>query len=287
MSVDFNVNQIPYRFFGDKLISTDQSNNLIIESSSNNIELKSNTKNFIFNNNIIFNYGLNLNDIDLSNIRSITAKTLNTNTLFLRNKERSQTSIEDTESIENGYIRATTIGNTISGSSNAYFTYINVSGGDSSFNNSVYIKDKLTVNGTTSISNDLIVNGKSFVTLYNAINNYTVNNSQQLVSAKIVTIDLSTTNISISNDLVVGNTSFINDLSISGEMLNNVLKVPTLFTIDPSGHGNASGTLIINGDLMVYGNNTIIASSNVEISDVAISVATNLNNNNDLIGNSA
>jgi hypothetical protein len=38
---------------------------------------------------------------------------------------------------------------------------------------------------------------------------------------------------------------------------------------------------------MVYGNNTIIASSNVEISDVAISVATNLNNKNDLIGNSA
>jgi hypothetical protein len=287
MSVDFNVNQIPYRFFGDKLISTDQSNNLIIESSSNNIELKSNTKNFIFNNNIIFNYGLNLNDIDLSNIRSISAKTLNTNTLFLRNKERSQTSIEDTESIENGYIRATTIGNTISGSSNAYFTYINVSGGDSSFNNSVYIKDKLTVNGTTSISNDLIVNGKSFVTLYNTINNYIVNNSQQLVSAKIVTNDLSATNISISNVLVVGKTSLINDLTISGQMLNNVLKVPSVFTIDPSGHDNASGTLIINGDLMVYGNNTIIASSNVEISDVAISVASNLNNNNDLMGNSA
>jgi hypothetical protein len=287
MSVDFNVNQIPYRFFGDKLISTDKSNNLIIESSSNNIELKSNTKNFIFNNNIIFNYGLNLNNIDLSNIRSISAKTLNTNTLFLRNKERSQTSIEDAESIENGYIRATTIGNTISGSSNAYFTYINVSGGDSSFNNSVYIKDRLTVNGTTSISNDLIVNGKSFVTLYNTINNYIVNNSQQLVSAKIVTNDLSATNISISNDLVVGKTSFINDLTISGQMLNNVLKVPSVFTIDPSGHGNASGTLIINGDLMVYGNNTIIASSNVEISDVAISVATNLNNKNNLIGNSA
>jgi len=286
MSIDFNVNQIPYRFFGDKLISTDKSNNLIIESSSNNIELKSNTKNFIFNNNIIFNYGLNLNDIDLSNIHSISAKTLNTDTLFLRNKERSQTSIEDTESIENGYIRATTIGNTISGSSNAYFTYINVSGGDSSFNNSVYIKDRLTVNGTTSISNDLIVNGKSFVTLYNAINNYIVNNSQQLVSAKIVTNDLSATNISISNDLIVGKTSIINDLTISGQMLNNVLKVPSVFTIDPSGHGNASGTLIINGDLMVYGNNTIIASSNVEISDVAISVATNLNNKNDLIGNS-
>jgi hypothetical protein len=285
MSFDFNVNHIPFRFFGDRLISNDICKNLIIESSSNNIELKSNNKNFIFNSNIIFNYGLNLNNIDLSNIASISAKTLNSNTLFLKNKDRSLDNIEDTESIENGYIRATTIG--ISGSSNAYFTYIDVSGGDSSFNNSVYIKDRLIVIGSTSVSNDLIVNGTSFVTLYNAINNYIDNNSQQLVSAKIVTNDLSATNISISNDLVVGNPSFINDLSISGQMLNNVLKVPSIFTIDPSGHGNASGTLIINGDLMVYGNNTIIASSNVEISDVAISVASNLINKNDLMGNSA
>jgi hypothetical protein len=285
MSFDFNVSHIPFRFFGDRLISNDICKNLIIESSSNNIELKSNNQNFIFNNNATFNYGLALNDKDLSNVGSITTKTLNSNTLFLNNKERSRDSIEDTESIENGYIRATTIG--ISGSSNAYFTYIDVSGGDSSFNNSAYIKDILTVNGTTSISNDLIVNGKSFVTLYNAINNYIVSNSQQLVSAKIETNDLSATNISISNDLVVGNTSFINDLSVSGEMLNNVLKVPSIFTIDPSGHGNASGTLIVNGDLMVYGNNTIIASSIFEISDVAISVATNVNNNNDLSGNSA
>ena len=285
MSFDFNVSHIPFRFFGDRLISNDICKNLIIESSSNNIELKSNNRNFIFNNNATFNYGLVLNDKDLSNVGSITVKSLNSNTLFLNNKERSRDSIEDTESIENGYIRATTIG--ISGSSNAYFTYIDVSGGNSSFNNSAYIKNRLTVNGSTSISNDLIVNGKSFVTLYNAINNYIVSNSQQLVSAKIVTNDLSTTNISISNDLVVGKTSFINDLTISGQMLNNVLKVPSVFTIDPSGHDNASGTLIINGDLMVYGNNTIIASSNVEISDVAISIATNLNNKNDLSGNSA
>jgi hypothetical protein len=285
MSFDFNVSHIPFRFFGDRLISNDICKNLIIESSSNNIELKSNNRNFIFNNNATFNYGLALNDKDLSNVGSITTKTFNSNTLFLNNKERSRDSIEDTESIENGYIRATTIG--ISGSSNAYFTYIDVSGGDSSFNNSLYIKNRLTVNGSTSVSNDLIVNGKSFVTLYNTINNYIVSNSQQLVSAKIVTNDLSATNISISNDLVVGKTSFINDLTISGQMLNNVLKVPSIFTIDPSGHGNASGTLIINGDLMVYGNNTIIASSNVEISDVAISIATNLRNKNDLMGNSA
>ena len=287
MSFDFNVSHIPFRFFCDRLVSNNITNNLIIESSSNNIELNSNNQNFIFNNNAIFNYGINLQGLDVSNIQSITAKSLNINTLFLKNKGRSLTSIEDYGSIDDGYIRATTIANDISGRSNAYFTYIDVSGGDSSFNNSAYIKNLLTVNGSTTISNDLFVNGTSFVTLYNAINNYIINNRQQLVTAKVLTNDLSATNISISNELVVYKTSFLNDLSINGELLNNVLKVPGLFTIDPSGHGNASGTLIVNGDLMVYGNNTIIASSIFEISDVAISVASNLINKTDLSGNGA
>lgn len=297
MSSDFNVSHIPFRFFCTRLVSNDLCNNLIIESSSNNIELNSNNKNIIFNNNnnTIFNYGINLPSLDLSNIGSISAKTLNINTLFLKNIQNSQNNIEDYGSIEDGYIRATTIGynpdpnvsNDISGRSNAYFTYINVSGGDSSFNNSVYIKSLLSVNRSTTISNDLIVNGKSYVTLYNAINNYIDNTRQELVSAKILTNDLSALNISVSNELVVGNTSFINDLNISGELLNNVLKLPSLFTIDPSGHDNASGTLIVNGDLIVYGNRTIIMSSNVDISDVALSLATNLINNIDLSENNA
>ena len=291
MTSDFNVSHIPFRFFCTRLVSNDLCNNLIIESSSNNIELNSNNKNSSFNNNnTIFNYGINLHGLDLSNIRSISAKTLNIDTLFLNN---SQNNIEDYGSIENGYIRATTIGynpnvsNDISGRSNAYFTYINVSGGDSSFNNSVYIKSLLSVNGSTTISNDLIVNGKSYVTLYNAINNYIVSASQQLVSATILTNDLSALNISVSNELFVKNTSLINDLNISGELLNNVLKLPSIFTIEPSINNNASGTLIVNGDLIVYGNRTIIASSNVDISDVAFSVATNLINNIDLSENSA
>ena len=294
MTSDFNVSHIPFRFFCTRLMSNDLCNNLIIESSSNNIELNSNNKNSSFNNNnTIFNYGINLHGLDLSNIRFISAKTLNIDTLFLNNSQNSQNNIEDYGSIENGYIRATTIGynpnvsNDISGRSNAYFTYINVSGGDSSFNNSVYIKSLLSVNGSTTISNDLIVNGKSYVTLYNAINNYIVSASQQLVSATILTNDLSALNISVSNELFVKNTSLINDLNISGELLNNVLKLPNIFTIEPLGYDNASGTLIVNGDLIVYGNRTIIASSNVDISDVAFNVATNLINNIDLSENSA
>jgi hypothetical protein len=289
MSNDFNVNNISYRFYCDKLISTDQCNNLIIESSNNNIELKSANKTISFNNNSVFNYGLTLNNRDLSNIINIAGNTLNIDTLFVTDITNSQARISNTNSINNGYIRATTIGynpsilNNISGISGAYFTYINVSGGDSTFNNSVYIKNILGVSGATTISNDLIVNGTSYVTLYNAISNYILNIKEELSSNTILTLDLSATNIYINNDLAVANTSIINDLSISGQLLDSVLKVPHDFTIDPSGHDNANGTLIINGDLIVYGNRTIINSNIVEISDITLSVATNLINANDLM----
>ena len=292
MSINFNVSHISYRFYCDKLSSIDLSKNLIIESSANNIEFKSNNRNISFNNSTIFNSGLNMNDKDLSNIHTIRGNVLNIDTLFLRDISNSLANIVDDNFIEDGYIRGTTIGynpvepNIIS-ARDGYFTYIDVSGGDSSFNNSVYIKNSLGVSGTTTISNDLIVNGTSYVTLYNAINNYITNIRQDLSSAKIVTNDLSASNISISNDLVVAKTSFINDLSISGHLVDNILKVPHDFTIDPSPHNDISGTLIINGDLIVYGNRTTIASSIVEISDITLSVATNLTISNDLYRNEA
>ena len=289
MSSDFNVNHISYRFYCDKLASLDQSNNLIIESSANNIEFKANNQNISFNNKSVLNYGLTLNDRDLSNIINITGSILNVDTLFLRNIENSRANIIDSSSINYGYIRATTIGYnpTIIGRSNAYFTYIDVSGGDSSFNDSVYIKNSLDVSGPTTISNDLIVNGTSYVTLYNAISSYISNIKEELSSNKILTLDLSATNISISNELVVNKTSFLNNINIYGQLLNSVLKVPNNFTIDPSGHDNASGTLIINGDLIIYGNRTTIASNIVEISDITLSVATNIINANDLYRNEA
>jgi hypothetical protein len=293
MSSDFNVNQISYRFYCDKLASLDQCNNLIIESSANNIELKSNNQTIAFNNNSVFNYGLTLNDRDLSNIINITGSILNVDTIFLKDIENSQANIIDSSSINYGYIRATTIGynptisNDIVATSNAYFTYINVSGGDSSFNDSVYIRNILGVSGPTTISNDLIVNGTSYVTLYNSIVNYISNIREELSSNTVLTLDLSATNISISNELVVHRTSFLNDISINGHLLDSVLKVPHDFTIDPSGHDNNSGTLIINGDLIVYGNKTTIASNIIEISDITLSVATNLKNVNDLYRNEA
>ena len=292
MSINFNVSHISYRFFCDKLSSIDLSKNLIIESSANNIEFKSNNKNINFNSYNILNHGLNMDDKDLSNIQTIRGNLLNIDTLFLSDISNSRDNIIDDNFIEDGYIRRTTIGYnpaepTLISASDGYFRYINISGGDSSFNNSVYIKNSLDVSGTTTISNDLIVNGASYVTLYNSINNYIASIGRDLSTIKIVTKDLSASNVSISNDLVVAKTSFINDLSISGHLLDNILKVPHDFTIDPSPYNDISGTLIINGDLIVYGNRTIVASSIIEISDITLSVATNLTISNDLYWNNA
>ena len=279
MSIDFNVNHISYRFYCDKLVSINKNNNLIIESSYNNIEFKTNNQDIEFNNNTSFNYGINMKGGDLSDILTLTGKKLNVDTLFLEDTFNSRNNIDDYNSLENGYIRATSIGyypnnrENDTGRSNAYFTYINVSGGDSSFNDSLYIENNLDVSNITTISNDLIVNGKSFVTLYNDINNYM---STSLYSAKIVTNDLSATNISISNDLYVNKLSNLNNISISGILENSVLKVPALFTIDPS--YNNSGTLIINGDLNVKGITTALESNIVNTRAHAITMASNLIN---------
>ena len=285
---DFNVNNVSYKFYSDKLYSLEPSANLIIESSYNSIEFKTNKK-IIFNNDTIFNYGLNMKDKEISGIDIISTKTLNVGTIFLPDLTNVSIieNVIDNTSLDYGYIRETSIGYDPSftgdkgkdgGRSFAYFTYINVSGGDSSFNDSVYIQKNLLVEGSTTIGENLIVNQVNYVSLYNNINHYISSIGRDLSTSKILTIDMSATNISISNDLYVYESSILNNVNISGELVNNVLKVPNIFTIDPSGFGNNSGTLFINGDLKVYGNRTSIESNIIENSNVAIRVASNLSN---------
>ena len=286
---DFNVNNISYKFYSDKLYSLEPSANLIIESSYNSIEFKTNKKIF-FNNDTVFNYGLNMKDKEISGIDIISTKTLNVGTIFLPDLTNVSIieNVIDNTSLDYGYIRETSIGYDPSltgdkgkdgGRSFAYFTYINVSGGDSSFNDSVYIEKNLIGEGSTTIGENLVVNQINYVSLYNNINHYISSIGRDLSTSKILTIDMSATNISISNDLYVYKSSILNNVNISGELVNNVLKVPNIFTIDPSGFGNNSGTLFINGDLKVYGNRTSIESNIIENSNVAIRVASNLSNN--------
>ena len=271
MERNFNEDR-RFKLYGDKLFSIHASNNLIIETSYNNIDFCSNA--------VIFDGHVELNRVICNNISISNVSEISSNFVYVNNIDLPSNNKLKYNSVNNGYIRNTSIGidNTsyTIGRSDAYFTYINVSGGDASFNTNLTINKDLRIDGTLTISNDLLINGNNFASIENSFNIYRAALEQNFYSAKIVTNDLSASAISISNNLVALKTAYFNDISINGQLLNNVLKVPGLFTIDPSGHGNASGTLIINGDLTVNGLQTSIASSVVDICDLAITLASNL-----------
>ena len=282
MEKNFNAAR-SFKIFCTNLSSIHASKNLIIEASYNTIDFSSNT--------IIFDGLVDLslsrvvcNNINISNISEIVTKFLKVNTLTLPSNVELRYN-----SVNNGYIRNTGVGYNLDGigRSDAYFTYINVSGGDSSFNDSLYINKNLLVDGIITINNDLLINGTNFETIDASFSNYKARLEQNFYSAKITTKDVSALNISISNELVVNKTAFINYLTLSGQLLNSVLKVPSIFTIDPSGYNNSSGSLFINGNLTVLGAITTLSSSNIDICDAAITLASKLANRLDLISANA
>ena len=279
MASNFNVDR-SFKIFCDKLSSIHTSNDLTIESSYNGIDFCSNS--------IIFDGIVDLskvicNNINISNISEISTKFLIVNSMALPpNIKLKYNSVND------GYIVNTRVGsnlNGVIGRSDAFFTYINVSGGESRFNNAVSINNNLLVHGTLNISNDLLMSGTNFTTIDNSFNIYKSSVESLYYSAKIVTNDLSATNISISNDLYVNQLSNLNNISISGILENSALKVPALFTIDPS--YNNSGTLIINGNLIVKGMKTTIESNIVDISAHVITIASKLARRLDLSNTNA
>jgi hypothetical protein len=203
----------------------------------------------------------------------------------------------------NGYVTNTCVGynpiiagdkGAASGRRGAHFTYIDVSGANSSFINSLYVKNNIIVDGSASINSDLSVNVISFATMLNKlglINNY-INNlvstsGTEFSNNNIRTKDLSAANISVSNELYVLNKYSANDLNINGQLLSAVLRVPHEFMLDPYGYNNPSGRLIINGNLIVNGNKKTIRSSIVDISSYTLKVASNLRNRASLVNNPA
>ena len=280
MEQNFNVAR-SFNIFCDKLISNNVGKDLIIESSYNTIDFCSNV--LIFDGQVDFNRVI-CNNITISNISEIVTKFLRVNSMTLPPDVKILYN-----SVNDGYIKNTRLGINTGGigRSDAYFTYINVSGGDSRFNNSLYINNNLRVDGIVTISNNLLISGNNFASIDNSFNVYKSALEESFFSTKILTKDASALNISISNELYVNKTAFINDLTISGQVLNNVLKVPSIFTIDPSGYDNASGALFINGDLTVKGVETNFSSSIVDICDDVITLASKLVNILDLSNTNA
>ena len=161
-----------------------------------------------------------------------------------------------------GYIRATTISSEkfiIIGSQN-----IELSG-------NVIINNNLQTIGNIKINGNL-----------DASNIYTKNQVYNKLE-----IDNSFTNVYTKNQVYSKteiNNSFSNIYTNSLDVSNNVtfrgstLYVPSSFTIDPIGHGDNTGTVLINGNLVVQGVTTTINSSVVDISDKILVLASNASN---------
>ena len=123
----------------------------------------------------------------------------------------------------------------------------------------------------------------SFVRFSKSGTNIDICNSGIDISSSIVNINR---NLYVGGDTTIGGEltiigdTTVNDFTINGDlsvnsMLSNILKVPSTFTIDPSGHADIAGKVIILGDLEVKGTTTTINSTVVDISDVRIVLASN------------
>ena len=201
-------------------------------------------------------------------------------------------------SMDGGYIKNTKIGynpsipgdkGSASGRRDAYFRYIDVAGSDSHFNDSLYVKKNIIVDGPTSITRDLSVNAVSLDTMLfklSSVETY-IAEIAEFSNNRILARDLSAANITISNELYALSKYYANDLNISGQLLSDVLRVPHEFIIDPSGFFNHSGSFFVNGNLIVNGNKKTIKSSILDISANIIKIATNLSNRTDLSTNPA
>ena len=187
MERNFNADR-RFKIYADKLTSIHANNNLIIESSNHSIDFSCNA--LIFDGQVDLNRVI-CNNITITNVSEISTNFVYVNNIYLPNNIKLKYN-----SVNNGYIRNTSIGyspqdNTL-GRSDAYFTYINVSGGDSSFNTNLYINKDLIVDGTLTISNDLLINGSNFTSIENSFNIYISALEQLFSSTKIFTIHMNT-----------------------------------------------------------------------------------------------
>ena len=80
---NFNNSSKSFRIFCDKLSSINITKNLILESSYNNIQLKvGDEKKIIFNDPVVFNNSMDLNNKRLSRVTTISAENLILNNIF-------------------------------------------------------------------------------------------------------------------------------------------------------------------------------------------------------------
>jgi hypothetical protein len=161
-----------------------------------------------------------------------------------------------------GYIRATTISSEkfiIIGSQNIELS------GNVIINNNLQTIGNIKINGNLDASNVYTKN--------QVYNKSEIDNSFSNVYTKNQVYSKTEIDNSFSN-------IYTNSLDVSNNVTfrGSTLYVPSSFTIDPFGYGDNTGTVVINGNLVVEGVTTTINSSVVDISDKILVLASNATN---------
>ena len=138
------------------------------------------------------------------------------------------------------------------------------------------------------LSGNVIISNSSIITnsiIPNITNNESLGTSSKIWSNAYIHDVSINNNIEISGNTIINGVLqapniYTNALQVSGNatISGSTLYVPSSFTIDPNGHGDNTGTLLINGNLVVQGVTTTINSSVVDISDKMLVLASNASN---------
>ena len=156
-----------------------------------------------------------------------------------------------------------------------------------SFGNNVDISENLYVNGDVSFQRNLDVSGRLTTTNLTVIGDVSFNGNVDISDRLVTYGDVSLISVvDISGKLNVKDTGtflgngqglvVVNDSSMNGDLyLGGILYTENNFIIDPKGHGDNTGLVIIRGGLQVDGSSTTINSTIVDISDHRILLSSN------------
>ena len=158
---------------------------------------------------------------------------------------------------------------------------------DASFSNNVDISENLYVNGDVSFQRNLDVSGRITTTNFTVLGDVSFNGNVDISDRLVTYGDVSlNSEVDISGRLNVFDTGtflgngqglvVVNDSSMNGDLyLGGILYTENNFIIDPKGHGDNTGLVIIKGGLQVDGSSTTINSTILDISDHRILLSSN------------
>ena len=161
---------------------------------------------------------------------------------------------------------------------------------DASFSNNVDISENLYVNGDVSFQRNLDVSGRLTTTTFTVLGDVSFNGNVDISDRLVTYGDVSLISaVDISGKLNIFDTGtflgngnglvVVNDASLNNDLyLGGTLYTGQNFIIDPKGHGDNTGLVIIKGGLQVDGSSTVINSTVLDISDHRILLSSNSTN---------